>query len=150
MYASMARNMNRERRRHGTGGRQAMTVTEIIDKTARAVVMELKQSDMLSKSRLGSFKKTERILYEYPELCRSDDEEVRKFVAEIDRALDKISDDPYFELIEMKYFRGWTHERIAEHFGVDVSVISKRRTKLIDQLRPMIFTRDFVREMLDM
>lgn len=127
-----------------------MTVTEIIDKTARAVVTELKQSGMLSKSRLGSFKKMERILYEYPELCRSEDEEVRKFVAEIDRALDKISDEPYFELIEMKYFRGWTHERIAEHFGVNVSVISKRRTKLIDQLRPMIFTRDFVREMLDM
>ncbi len=127
-----------------------MTVTEVINKTAYAVVEELKRSGMIKKNKLGSFKKTERILYEYPKLKKNDDEEIIKFVAQIDKALDKVSNDPYFKLIELKYFKGWTHERIAEHFGVDVSVISKRRTKLIDQLRPMIFSKDFIRELLDM
>ena len=65
----------------------------------------------------------------------------------IERALKEVERDPYYELIELKYFERWTHERIAEYFDVDVSVISKRRTKLIDRLRPIIFSEDFIKEL---
>lgn len=131
-----------------------MKASEIIDqtakKTARAVVAEFKRAGLIKDNKLGSFKKTERILYEYPRWRGIDVEETNRFCNLVQNALDSISDDPYFQIIELKYFQKWTHERIAEHFDVDVSVISKRRTKLINQLRPIIFSADFIRELYEL
>lgn len=132
-----------------------MTVNELVDmtaqKTARAVVSEMRRADMVKTNRLGSFKKVERVLYEFSE-WRDDEEaseQTRRFCDLIQRALNRVRNDPYYQIIELKYFEHWTHERIAEYFDVDVSVISKRRTKLINQLRPIIFTDDFIQELFE-
>ena len=128
-----------------------MTINDVIEstarKTARSVVSEMKRKDMVKSNALNSFKKTEKVLYEYPAWKKSDNDETRKFCELIERALKEVECDPYYELIELKYFERWTHERIAEYFDVDVSVISKRRTKLIDKLRPIIFSEDFIKEL---
>ena len=128
-----------------------MNANEIIDKTAnktaRAVVAELRRAGVIKENRLDSFKKTERVLYEYPGWRGSSGRDTQRFCILIQNALDSIADDPYFDIIELKYFQRWTHERIAEHFGVDVSMISKRRTKLINQIRAVIFSDDFIREL---
>lgn len=128
-----------------------MSINDVIEntarKTARSVVSEMKRKDMVKSNALNSFKKTEKVLYEYPGWKKSDSDETRKFCDLIERALKEVERDPYYELIELKYFERWTHERIAEYFDVDVSVISKRRTKLIDRLRPIIFSEDFIKEL---
>lgn len=128
-----------------------MTINDVIEstarKTARSVVSEMKRKDMVKSNALNSFKKTEKVLYEYPAWKKSYSDETRKFCELIERALKEVEHDPYYELIELKYFERWTHERIAEYFDVDVSVISKRRTKLIDRLRPIIFSEDFIKEL---
>lgn len=128
-----------------------MKIDEIINKTARAVVAEMKRAGMVKENRLGSFKKTERALYEFYEWTGAEEltDETKRFCDLINKALDRIKDDPYFEIIGLKYGKGLTHERIAEYFDVDVSVISKRRTKLINQLRPIIFSDDFIRELYE-
>jgi RNA polymerase sigma factor (sigma-70 family) len=132
-----------------------MKINELVDvtanKTARAVVSELKRAGLVKENRLGSYKKTERALYEYAEWIDTEDmsETTNRFCNLIQRALNRVRDDPYYEIIELKYFEHWTHEKIAEYFNVDVSVISKRRTKLINQLRPIIFSDDFIRELFD-
>ena len=130
-----------------------MNANEIIDKTAnktaRAVVAELRRAGVIKENRLDSFKKTERVLYEYPGWRGSSGRDTQRFCILIQNALDSIADDPYFDIIELKYFQRWTHERIAEHFGVDVSMISKRRTKLINQIRAVIFSDDFIRELYE-
>lgn len=129
-----------------------MKVSELIEKTARAVVAEMKRADLVKDNRLGSFKKTERALYEFYEWSGREylTPETEKFCTLVFEALDRVKDDPYFEIIEMKYKDHWTHEKIAEYFDVDVSVISKRRTKLINQLRPVIFSDDFIRELYEL
>lgn len=129
-----------------------MTAEKTAEKTARAVVRKMQRAGLTKENRLGSFKKTERALYEFAE-WRNDEEmteSTKRFCDLIQRALKRVQTDPYYELIGLKYFEGWTHERIAEYFGVDVSVISKRRTKLINQLRPIIFSDDFIRELFEM
>lgn len=132
-----------------------MKINELVDvtanKTARAVVSELKRAGLVKENRLGSYKKTERALYEYAEWIDTEDmsETTNRFCNLIQRALNRVRDDPYYEIIELKYFEHWTHEKIAEYFDVDVSVISKRRTKLINQLRPIIFSDDFIRELFE-
>lgn len=129
-----------------------MTIETLIKRTAEETVREvLKQSkeQRQKDSQLGSFKKTEKILYEYPRWKDMQIDDTAKFCDLVQSALESISDDPYFDIIELKYFQKWTHERIAEHFNVDVSVISKRRTKLINQLRPIIFSVDFIKELYE-
>ena len=129
-----------------------MKLSELIDKTAqttaRAVVTELTKKGLIKDNSLGSFKKTERILYEYPRWQKYNIE-TENFCNLVEKALESVSDDPYYKIIELKYFQKWTHERIAEYFDVDVSVISKRRTKLINQLRPLIFSMDFIKELYE-
>lgn len=124
-------------------------IEQTANKTARAVVHELKKNGLVKDNRLGSFKKTERILYEYPRWQKYDVTETENFCKLIGKALESVSGDPYYKIIELKYFQKWTHERIAEHFGVDVSVISKQRTKLINQLRPIIFSEEFIKELYE-
>lgn len=133
-----------------------MKINELVDKTAeqtaRAVVAEMKRAGLIKDNRLGSFKKTERALYEYAEWIDVEDasETTQKFCELVARALNRVREDPYYQIIELKYFEHWTHERIAEYFDVDVSVISKRRTKLINQLRPLIFSDDFIHELFEL
>lgn len=129
-----------------------MNIEKIIQQTAEATAREvLKQCKEKREkdSQLGSFKKTEKILYEYPRWQNLQINETEKFCALVQKALESISDDPYFQIIELKYFQKWTHERIAEYFGVDVSVISKRRTKLINALRPLIFSAEYIKELYE-
>lgn len=123
-------------------------VEKTAEKTAREVVAELTKKGLIKDNRLGSFKKTERILYEYPRWQKCN-VELDYFCRLVEKALESVSDDPYYKIIELKYFQKWTHERIAEYFGCDVSIISKRRTKLINQLRPLIFSRDFLKELYE-
>lgn len=128
-----------------------MKINEIINKTARVVVAEMKRAGMVKENRLGAFKKTERALYEFYEWKKQGQltDETKCFCDLIENSLERVREDPYFEIIELKYGVGWTHEHIAEYFNVDVSVISKRRTKLINQLRPIIFSDDFIRELYE-
>lgn len=129
-----------------------MNLEQIIKKTAEATAREIisQQKEKAKKdSQLGSFKKTEKILYEYPRWQNMEIKDTAKFCELIQSALDTIKEDPYFEIIELKYFQKWTHERIAEFYGVDVSVISKRRTKLINALRPIIFSAEYIKELYE-
>lgn len=125
-------------------------INETAAKTACAVVRELKRSGLIKENSLGigTFKKTEKALYEFPKWKDCDGKETRHFVSQIENAIDVIRDEPYFELIELKYFNGWTHEKIAEYFDVDEKTIRYQRKKLIERLRPIIFSDEFIRELI--
>ena len=131
-----------------------MTVKQLIEMTVKQTVAELKRAGLIRENRLDSFKKTERILYEYPKFKKivteykfEDMTITPKFVEMIENALHDVSDDPYFQIIELKYFKGWTHEQIAEYFDVQPAAISKQRTKLINRIRAGIFSDDFISEL---
>ena len=125
-----------------------MKVTELIDETAYKIVAELKKADLIKSNKLGTFEKTEKVLYAYSDWKESDGKETRKLVKQIEKALKKIEAEPYYELIELKYFKGWTHERIAEYFDVDEKTIRYQRQKLIERLRPIIFSDEFIHELI--
>ena len=131
-----------------------MTAKQLIEMTVKQTVAELKRAGLIRENRLDSFKKTERILYEYPKFKKivteykfEDMTITPKFVEMIENALRDVSDDPYFQIIELKYFKGWTHEQIAEYFDVQPAAISKQRTKLINRIRAGIFSDDFISEL---
>ena len=131
-----------------------MTAKELINQAVKQTVAELKRAGMICENRLNSFQKTEKILYLYPQIKRNvskyDFDGLKittEFVNLIEEALEGISHDPYYDIIPMKYFSGFTHEQIAEHFDVQPAAISKQRTKLINRIRAGIFSDDFISEL---
>ena len=131
-----------------------MTAKQLIDLTVKTTVKELKRAGLIRDNKLNSFQKTEKILFEYPKLKYivetyqiEDIKITREFIRLINEALQGIADDPYYNIIPMKYFEGKTHEQIAEHFDVQPAAISKQRKKLINRLRGIIFSDDFISEL---
>lgn len=68
----------------------------------------------------------------------------RNYIKVIEAALAKLKDDPYFEIIPMKYFEGKTREQIAEHFDVDVSTISRNKNRLVNLLQIRLFSDEVI------
>ena len=133
-----------------------MTAKELINQAVKQTVSELKRNGLIKENRLNSFQKTEKILFLYPQMKRNvlkydfDGLKITNdFVKLIDEALAGISHDPYYEIIPMKYFDGKTHEQIAEHFDVQPAAISKQRKRLINHLRGVIFSDDFITELFN-
>ena len=131
-----------------------MTAKQLIELTVKHTISELKRAGMIRENRLNSYQKTEKVLYEYPKIKKIVGEYeidglkiTREFVRLIDDILAGISDDPYFDIIRLKYFEGKTHEEIAEYFNVQPAAISKQRKRLINRLRGVIFSDDFISEL---
>lgn len=76
-------------------------------------------------------------------------EKMNQYINFIGAALNKISDDPYFELIRLKYFEGLTHEEISCELEVDVSTITRNKNRLVNTLKIYLFTDDSIIELFD-
>lgn len=68
------------------------------------------------------------------------------FIKVIDAAIEVLKDDPYFEVISMKYFEGKSREEIAEYFNVDASTISRNKNRLINLLQIRLFSDEVIYE----
>lgn len=68
----------------------------------------------------------------------------KNFIKTINAALDLIREDPYFDIIRMKYFDGATREEMADHFGVDVKTITRNKNKLINKLQIKLFSDEYI------
>ena len=71
-------------------------------------------------------------------------------VDNVTRELEKLKKDKYYALIEMKYFKGYTYEDIAEVFKVDVSTITRNRNRLVNHLAIRLFSDDVIRELYNL
>lgn len=71
----------------------------------------------------------------------------KRYIAIIDDALEKLKDEPYYELIEMIYFEGKTIEKVANHFNVDISTVSRKKKILINKLSIYLFSDDVINEL---
>lgn len=70
----------------------------------------------------------------------------RNFIRIIDNALDTLKDDPYYNLIRMRYFEGCTREEIAEHFDCDVKTVTRNKNRLINLLQIRLFSDEVIQQ----
>ncbi len=66
----------------------------------------------------------------------------------IEKALISVQNDPYFKIIEWKYFNQKAADQIANYFGCDVSTIQKHKNKLLSEIRVYLFGDDILKEMM--
>ena len=67
----------------------------------------------------------------------------------IKRSMEALRNDPYYEILEMRYFENRTLEDIAAHFNCDSSTISRNRNKLIKELALRLFPDEVVNEYIN-
>lgn len=127
----------------------AQDVQNIIDKAAEAAavktVRKLKEVGRIKRLPSNSFKKTEELLYLYPKLPEDHPERLR-----IDKALEKIADDDYCDVVASRYFDGLTIDKISEIYDCKYQTISKKRNRLVKILASELFPEDVLKEILEM
>ena len=123
-------------------------IKEMIDQAAEATaakaVKKLKDSGRITYVFSNSFKKTEELLYLYPNLPDDHPEKQR-----IDKALKKIENDDYKDVIASRYFDGMTITEISEIYDCKYQNISKKRNKLVKILASELFPEDVLQEILE-
>ena len=88
------------------------------------------------------FRKTEKLLYIYPDILDHEND----FIDRLKESIDKFSDDDRL-IIEMKYFEKMTHEEIAEELNIDPKTVTRRKNRIIKRLSFMLFPDDAIEEL---
>lgn len=67
----------------------------------------------------------------------------------IDKCMAQLRSDPYYKVLEMRYFEGRTQEDIAVEFGCSQVNISKNKSRLVRELSMRLFPNQVVGELLN-
>lgn len=121
-------------------------IKQIINDTVNNTVLKLKMAGLMKDGRKTAYEKTEELLRNYNAFKKSDQPYTVKLVKKIDAALNTIKDDIYYEIIPMYYFENKTREVIAEYFNTTVTTISRNKTRLINKIKPILFSDDVIYE----
>ena len=70
-------------------------------------------------------------------------------IAMIDKGMKALENDPYYKVIEMRYFDGDTLESIGVHFNCDHSTISRNKSRLVKELALRFFPDEVVSEYMN-
>lgn len=70
----------------------------------------------------------------------------KNFIRIIDSAISILENDPYYDLIRMRYFEGCTREQIAEYFSCDVSTVNRNKNRLINLLQIRLFSDEVIQQ----
>jgi RNA polymerase sigma factor (sigma-70 family) len=106
-----------------------------------------KKSGSIRSFHPGGSKENQSELEKCEEMIDAISESIKlteKFIGIIDNALDSLKDDPYFEIIPMKYFEGLPREEIADCFECDVRTVSRNKNRLINLLQIRLFSDEFI------
>lgn len=66
----------------------------------------------------------------------------------IDKCMSALKNDPYYCILEMRYFEGRTQEDIAEHLGCSQVTVSKNKNRLVKELSLRLFPNLIAEEMM--
>ena len=70
----------------------------------------------------------------------------RNFIKIIDDAIECLKNDPYYDLIHLRYFEGCSREEIAEHFDCDVKTVTRNKNRLINLLQIRLFSDEVIQQ----
>lgn len=71
----------------------------------------------------------------------------KSYIRLIKDVLKKFEDDEYYPVIERIYFDKKTYEQISEEFGWAIGTISKHKSRLINEIKVLLFPNSFINEL---
>lgn len=69
-------------------------------------------------------------------------------LALIDKCMETLKNDPYYDILPMRYFEGRTQEDIALEFKCSQFTISTNKKRLVEELSLRLFPNQVIQEML--
>lgn len=69
-------------------------------------------------------------------------------IALIDKCMAALKNDPYYRVLELRYFEGRTQEDIATLFGCSQVTISNNKNRLVRELSMRLFPNQSIQEMM--
>ena len=66
----------------------------------------------------------------------------------MDNCMAALKNDPYYEVLPMRYFEGRTLEDIGSYFGVDHTTISRNKRRLVKELAMRLFPDEVTKEIM--
>lgn len=66
----------------------------------------------------------------------------------IDKCMASLATDPYYDILEMRYFEGRTQEDIADYYNCSQVTISKNKARLVKELALKLFPNQVIKEMM--
>ena len=70
-------------------------------------------------------------------------------LALIDKCLAMLQNDPYYDILPMRYFEGRTLEDIGVHLGCDHTTVSRNKSRLVRELAMRLFPDEVVNEFMN-
>jgi DNA-directed RNA polymerase specialized sigma subunit len=70
-------------------------------------------------------------------------------IALIDKCMAMLKNDPYYDILPMRYFEGRTLEDIGVYFGCDHTTISRNKNRLVRELAMRLFPDEVVNEIMN-
>lgn len=74
---------------------------------------------------------------------------IKVFLKHIDRILKEFKVDPYYQIIELKYFNNKTIDEIAEIMRKDTSTISRNKNRLINEIKVKLLPNEIISEIIN-
>lgn len=74
---------------------------------------------------------------------------IKVFLKHIDRILKEFKVDPYYQIIELKYFNNKTIDEIAEIMKKDTSTISRNKNRLINEIKVKLLPNEIISEIIN-
>lgn len=75
-------------------------------------------------------------------------EHTKEVISMVDKGLEGLKKDPYFRILQYRYFEGRTQEDIAAEFNCSQVTVSKNNTRLVNELSVRLFPDQVVHEFL--
>jgi len=69
-------------------------------------------------------------------------ERTKREIQRIERALETIQEDPYYDIIPLKYWDGLKLEEISERMNCDMSTVCRAKNRLVNKLKIVLFGAD--------
>ena len=124
-----------------------IAVSSAVNAAVNKTVLKMKMSGLMRDDRKTAYQKTEELLRNYYEFCKSDQPYTKKLVEKIDAALEEISQDNYGEIISLIYFENESRESVADYYNTTVTTISRNKTRLVNRLKVLLFSDDVIYEL---
>ncbi len=106
------------------------------------IVMKRKSVDIIRFSGMGSSGNLHDPEADYIESRKASMERTKREIQRIDRALETIQEDQYYEIIPMKYWDLMQPAEIAERLGCDERTFYRHRNRLVNKLKIILFGAD--------
>lgn len=123
-------------------------IAETAEITANVTILKLKAAGLLKDQSKTAFEKTETLLYQYKELCKSEQPYAQAVVKEINDCLESIAAEPYAETIKLFYFENLSNEGVANKLFCDERTARRHRRRFVEKMAARLASDDFIRELL--